>query len=319
MEVEPHRMKPADRQRAIVLALESSDWCRAEDLAQKLRVCARTVYRDIEALQNAGLPVVGVRGQGFQLREGFFLPPITFTLDEAVLVLARAGAADEVPGIAYQAAAHTVRAKLLRALPDDLGHEVARLQARLRVSAAHPFDPPGQREALALIRQAMHETRAVRSMVLQQEVTINPYALERVAGVFYLVGLDHARDSVRYFRVDGLTSLRMLSTTFTLPAAYRRQETRQEPAAALSIEVRFDAQVAPWIREAPPVFASRMEDVGDDLHVTLHVQQESEVLSWLLSWGARVEVLAPASLQRRLAEEASALLAYYQRPSTLFI
>lgn len=312
-------MKPADRQRAIVLALESSDWCRAEDLARKLHVCTRTIYRDMDALEKAGLPVVGVRGQGFRLREGFFLPPITFTLDEAVLVLARAGAASEVPGITYQAAAHTVRAKLLRILPDDLEYEVTRLQARLHMSAAHAFDPPAEREALALIRQAIHETRAVRSVVLQQEVTINPYALERVAGVFYLVGLDHARDSVHYFRVDGLTSLRILSTTFTLPEAYRRQKTRQEPEGPLSIVVRFDAQVASWIRAAPPVFATKMEDAGEDLHVTLHVQQEAEVLSWLLSWGARVEVLAPESLQRRLAEEASALLAYYPRPSTLFL
>ncbi len=58
---------------------------RAEDLAAAFETSVRTIYRDIQALSEAGVPVIGAPGQGYSLMEGYFLPPVSFTVEEAVV------------------------------------------------------------------------------------------------------------------------------------------------------------------------------------------------------------------------------------------
>jgi predicted DNA-binding transcriptional regulator YafY len=72
---------------AIVLELQRKPVLRAEDLADVFEVSVRTIYRDIQALSEAGVPIAGAPGQGYSLMEGYFLPPVSFTVDEAVTLL----------------------------------------------------------------------------------------------------------------------------------------------------------------------------------------------------------------------------------------
>src|ERR1044072_6051147 len=76
-----------DRLLAIVLELQARRAVRAEDLAALFETSVRTIYRDIQALSEAGVPIIGTTGQGYSLVEGYFLPPIRFTIEEAVTLL----------------------------------------------------------------------------------------------------------------------------------------------------------------------------------------------------------------------------------------
>ena len=80
-------MNRTDRLLALVLRLQSNGRQRAEDLAASFETSKRTIYRDIQALCESGVPVVAIPGQGYSLVEGFFLPPVTFTTDEATMLL----------------------------------------------------------------------------------------------------------------------------------------------------------------------------------------------------------------------------------------
>ena len=79
-------MNRTDRLLAIVLELQGRGRRRSEDLAATFEVSKRTIYRDIEALCQMGVPVVSVPGRGYSLVEGYFLPPLRFTSDEAILL-----------------------------------------------------------------------------------------------------------------------------------------------------------------------------------------------------------------------------------------
>ena len=79
-------MNRTDRLLAIVLELQANGATRAEDLARRFETSKRTIYRDIQALCEAGVPVVAVEG-GWRVDEGYFLPPVAFTVDEATLLL----------------------------------------------------------------------------------------------------------------------------------------------------------------------------------------------------------------------------------------
>src|SRR3954470_4241219 len=71
----------------ILLELQARGELRAEDLDGTFEVRVRTIYRDIEALCETGVPVLSAPGKGYRLMEGYFLPPLSFTADEAALLM----------------------------------------------------------------------------------------------------------------------------------------------------------------------------------------------------------------------------------------
>ncbi|MCB0126930.1 MAG: HTH domain-containing protein, partial [Caldilineaceae bacterium] len=76
-------MNRVDRLLGYLLVFQSHDLVRARDLATRFEVSERTVYRDIEALYEVGVPLVGMPGEGYQLMPGYYLPPVMFNTGEA--------------------------------------------------------------------------------------------------------------------------------------------------------------------------------------------------------------------------------------------
>src|SRR5581483_4511426 len=80
-------MNRTDGLLAIVLELQGRGRQRAEDLAATFETSKRTIYRDIQALGESGVPIVSVPGQGYSLMPGYFLPPLSFTTEEATMLM----------------------------------------------------------------------------------------------------------------------------------------------------------------------------------------------------------------------------------------
>ncbi len=80
-------MKQMDRRLLILMRLRQETPVRAADLAEACECSVRTIYRDIDALCQAGVPVAAMPGEGYRLVEGYHLPPIAFTAEEAVQLL----------------------------------------------------------------------------------------------------------------------------------------------------------------------------------------------------------------------------------------
>src|ERR1044072_2103268 len=80
-------MNRIDRLSAILIQLQSRRLVKAQDIADKFSISLRTVYRDVHALGEAGVPVIGEAGIGYSLMEGYKLPPVMFTKDEASALL----------------------------------------------------------------------------------------------------------------------------------------------------------------------------------------------------------------------------------------
>ena len=80
-------MNKTDRLLAIVLELQGKGRQRAEDLAATFETSKRTIYRDVLALCEAGVPIISIPGQGYSLMKGYFLPPLSFTTEEATMLL----------------------------------------------------------------------------------------------------------------------------------------------------------------------------------------------------------------------------------------
>src|SRR5258706_8400549 len=141
-------MNRTDRLLAIVLELQAVGRRRAEDLAATFEVGKRTVYRDIQALCAACVPIISTPGQGYTLLEGYFLPPLRFTADEALILLLGGDAMAQSFDAEYRAAAQSAERKIAGALPEALRAEVGSLRQSIRFVAEAA---PGRRSESGLL------------------------------------------------------------------------------------------------------------------------------------------------------------------------
>lgn len=309
-------MNRTDRLLAIVLELQGKGAQRAADLAATFEVSTRTLYRDMQALCEAGVPVVAVPGQGYSLVEGYFLPPLRFSTDEATLLLLGCAVMAQHFDAEYQVAAQAAARKILGVLPEDRRAVVRQLQDGIRFVIADPV-PSAEAERLQLLRGAVVTSQSVSfryharysADAPRAPRTVDPYGLAHVSGAWYLVGYCHMRKALRHFRVARMDALHSLPQRFARPPDFTMQQPAVDESRTLTVRALFAPEAARWVREAPSFYTVQQEQRADGLLVTLRVRDEQEVLQWLLSWGRHVRVLEPLSLRQRLLAEATAMLA----------
>ena len=316
-------MNKTDRLLAIVLELQGKGRQRAEDLAETFETSKRTIYRDIQALCEAGVPLISTPGQGYALMKGYFLPPLSFTTEEATMLLLGSDYMAQNFDAQYRAAAQSASRKIESVLPEQLRDDVHYLQHSIHfliTSAAHSAS---EHELLQQLRRALLERTVVhfryhtryrpdgRNTPTTREV--DPYGLVYTLNEWHLVGYCHLRLGIRNFRLDRIDSLSLLPKTFQRPDNFQLHENRDEQPRNVLIQVLFDQDIARWVREARSYYTIAEEEQDEGLLVTLKVRHEHEIIQWLLSWGGHMRVLEPESLRKLLVEEAAAILRNHQK------
>ncbi len=312
-------MNKTDRLLAIVLELQGKGKQRAEDLARTFETSKRTIYRDIEALCEAGVPLISIPGRGYSLMEGYFLPPLSFTTDEATMLLLGSEFMAQNFDAQYRTAAHAAGRKIASVLPEKLRDDVAYLQKSIRFITTE--QRPTEVLLLQQVRRAIIERVTVRFTYSKRygqngqdtETTreADPYSLVYVTGTWHMTAYCHMRKDIRIFRLDRIDALEVLPQAFVRQTSFSMEEGPGRRRDT-TVRVLFDAEVIRWVRESRNYFVVAEEETAEGLLVTLQVRQESELVQWLLGWGKHVRVLEPESLRQRLIEEAKGMLERYE-------
>jgi predicted DNA-binding transcriptional regulator YafY len=296
-------MNRTDRLFAITVLLQGRRRLRARDLAGEFGVTIRTIYRDVAALSESGVPIVSLPGQGYELMAGFTLPPLALTLDEAIALalgsrLLAAQARGRLPS-----ASRGALDKIVAVLPDATREQVNRLTEIVDFFALRQgidLDDP----RLLLLQDAIAARRAVRlryHSYSRDEVTervVEPARLS-YSGAWYLSGWCRLRAGPRDFRIERIDRLDLLDETFP------RREAATTPPEPLTARVRFDGAVVRWVRERQHYAFVAEDDARDGSTVmTYRVDTLGELVPWLLSWGAAAEPLSPPELRATIRAEA---------------
>ena len=210
-------MRRADRLFDIIQALRGAKGpMTAADLAERLEVTPRTVYRDIATLQARQVPIEGAAGLGYLLRQGYDLPPLMFTAEEieAILVGALLTRRTGDPGL--KAAADSVLSKITAVLPSALQDQMA--SPSFFVSA-HGASEPAVAD-LALIRRAIRNRNKLQIDYLDREGEpttrrIWPIAVAYFVEVTLVCAWCELRQDYRHFRADRIQSLKVSEETFS--------------------------------------------------------------------------------------------------------
>ncbi|GAB4454008.1 MAG: YafY family protein [Anaerolineae bacterium] len=302
-------MNRIDRLFATLLILQQKR-TTAQALADKFEISQRTVYRDIAALSEMGVPIVALPGEGYELMEGFYLPPLLFTPAEATALFLGGKMLIQHAAGSVADAAQQALAKIKVALPAQ-----TRKQA-LNLTGIIEFISPRERinlddKHLLLLQQAIQQ-RTVVAMHYRNyqdqptERDIEPYALSYADDAWYVSGYCRLRREVRTFRLSRIEQLRRRDATF----APRRSVSAPADERGLVVRVRFVAQVMPRVRERQH-YAFESETPEPDrsaVIVTYRVSQADEILPWLLGWGVAAELLEPAELRAELRREVEKML-----------
>ena len=320
----------ASRLLSTLLLLQTRGRMTAQELADELEVSVRTVYRDIESLSVAGVPVYADRGPtgGYQLLDGYRTRLTGLTTDEAdSLFLAG------MPGPAAELGLGTVVAtaelKMLAALPPDLRARASRIRERFHLDA-----PGWLREAddvpfLAEIADSVWNERMVeiryRRWKTPREVTrrLAPLGVVLKAGTWYLVGL--AGDDLRTFRVSNVLAVQALDERFSRPADFDLAAYWQEWADQFEVRMRGQrarvrlspdgVRMLPYFigRQVADLVTATLSDPDADGWVAAVVPIESvrHAHAEFLRFGAEVEVLEPADLREMVTSTLAKLARIY--------
>jgi predicted DNA-binding transcriptional regulator YafY len=301
-------MNRTDRLLAVVLELgQGKDWVRAEDLALQFSVSLRTIYRDVLALNEAGVPILSVPGQGYRLMEGYFLPPLHLSAEEALMLAFGLDAVQGAFDAEYARAAVSAAKKLLAALPAERREQVAALRTQMRL-----VEPEDDRHATALrvLRTALLSRKAVSFRYHApggaSVRSADPHGLVRLNGVWLLAAHDHVRAALRNFRLDRMEEIRLDESPVTTQGQAERRPADER--RDLRVRLRFPADLERWVCERPNFFQTAAASSPAGYEVTLMVRVLADILPWVLSWGAQVQVLGPPELLSRVQTEARAML-----------
>ncbi len=307
-------MKQMDRRLLILMRLRDELPLRAADLAQECDCSVRTIYRDIDALCQAGVPVAAMPGEGYRLVQGYHLPPIAFTVEEAVQLLLGAEMARGLGTQEQRESARAAAAKVEAVLRPETRREVERLRERIRIS---PWDHRETSPWLPVLQRGVIQERVLRlryHSFSSDELTereIEPYFLIFYSNDWHLVGYCRLREGVRDFRCGRIREAELLAEQFERPEYVGEQHDHHHERPATEVRVWIESSAVPWARETPAFGFVKEEPTEGGAVFVYRAPEVRRLLPWVLSWGMSARVLTPADLADRVRREAEALAESY--------
>jgi len=316
----------ASRLVSVLLLVQTRGRLTARQLADELDVSVRTIYRDVESLHAAGVPLYGDAGRdgGYRLVDGYRtrLTGLTTQEAQALFLTGLPGPAAEL-GLGSVVAA--AQLKLTAALPEPLRARAGLLPERFLLDAPGWYRDAEEVPHLAAVAGAVWDQKAVQVRYRGWRRTVQrrlePYGLVLKAGTWYLVarGARH----LGTYRVSQLLDVHVLDETFTRPAGF--DLATHWRAALTAFRARLYQGEA--LVRLSPVAMERLPDVlspavagaaargepepGGWVRARLPIESLTHAQTQFLKLGAEVEVLEPAELRERLASTARALAALY--------
>lgn len=318
----------ADRLLSLLMLLQSRGQMTAQALARELEVSERTIYRDIDALSVAGIPVYGEPGPegGYALLNSY-RTNLTGLTDGEVRALFMLSIPAPLAELGVSQELRTALLKLSAALPDSHRRDETRVRQRFHLDSTWWRQGEEQMPHLPTIHRALWQDRQLQLVYRSPVGTpigrlVAPYGLVAKAGVWYLVwARQHA---VRVHRVSDLLEVQIAEETFVYPpdfdlAAFWQvwcgeyeslltgflATVRVAPEFVPELPRRFGSQIRHKIAQAAPA------DAAGWITLDLSFRSFEDARDHILSFGRGVEVVAPLALHRSVLDFAEQIVALY--------
>lgn len=319
-------MNRIDRLTAILIHLQTKRVVRAEEIADRFEMSLRTVYRDVKALMEAGVPIGSEAGKGYFIVDGYHLPPVMFTQDEANSMLLAAKIVEKVGDKSVRDAFGSALHKIKSVLPDAGKDDLESLEGHIEFGRMSQDEPMVSGNYLTEIQRAIIGKESLRMDYFNNREesssrTVEPIGLFYYSMAWHLIAWCRMRHGYRDFRTDRIRSLANEGEKFDP----RNLLSLQEYLATIvnanrevrRVTVLFNTSVARFTRqtryfqgfvsEEPVEGKVRMYFLSSCLH---------SLCRWLLTYGNHVEIESPAEAKDLMLELIEELNAHYTQAVT---
>ncbi len=305
-------MNRFDRITAILIQLQSKKVVKAQDLADRFGISLRTVYRDIRTLEEAGVPLYGEAGVGYSIVDGYRLPPVMFTQEEAMAFVTAeklmAKFTDSALEKNFSSAMFKVKA-VLRGTEKDL---VENLEDNVLVIENRKKSNP-QGNILDIILKAIADKKAVKLVYRAFGNEENSERLIEPIGIFhehenwYTVAWCHLRGGYRQFRADRIVSVQLTDIQqqerTSLKEYYEISQKQKATFILQKAVIKVDKKIAQYMADRKHIFGFVSEVVHKDyVEMTFLSQSLEEGLTrWLMMFADCIEIVEPPLLKECVA------------------
>ncbi|MEI3612733.1 helix-turn-helix transcriptional regulator [Pseudogracilibacillus sp. SO30301A] len=314
----------ADRLISIMILLQNRGKMTAKELANELEVSDRTILRDMDALTNAGIPIVSQRGKegGWLLLDNFRSKLSGLNIDDMKsLFLFPSGELLEDLGLNNQLL--DTRQKLLAAIPDTYRNEAQAMWERIYIDSGTWRQPKEKKDALNIVQQAVWESKKLKIFYEQadgeqKERLIEPLGLVAKGNKWYLVAVRN--EELRNYRVSRIQNAKVEDETFKRPlhfnlATYWEQSkvefVQNLPKYDVQVEIHteiinrinFTGKFVKVIKTENPT--------GDWIPATLRFNDKQEAIEFILGFANKIKVISPKNLPDKVVSLAMSVIDFY--------
>jgi len=290
---------------AILTSLQAKRIVRAQDLADRFGVSLRTIYRDVKTLESAGVPVLSEAGIGYSLVDGYRLPPVMFTREEAGSLVTgeklMRSFSDKSLGDHYQSAIVKIRSVLK-------SYDKEWLDSLDETIHVRPPKELFNREIEDSLHTVLHGIADRKSVILEykaitdiiSEREIEPVGIFHENNNWYILGFCLLRGDYRQFRTDRILAIRGTSSRFTRRHGKLSDHlNRHEAFPRITVRLLVDQKIARYLVNTRNNYGFVSEvSTGNGVEMTFHTIEIAEGFPrWILSFADYIRVLEPQELK----------------------
>lgn len=295
----------------IIYLLQTGSSPSAQEIADTLEVSQRTVFRDLNQLMLAGIPVYYDTSKNcYSLLKTRFLQPVDLTTEEALALMTLGEGVRLAP---FQEAAHSALLKIRNVMPAGLRDSLAGIAPRIAACAQGKGNTP-DRAFYRLLCDAIRKNTVVagRYYSLKDKKEINvrirPYTLFFSRHSWYLIGYSEKHRTERTFKLLRFNLLKETEESFTFPKGFSIDKVLGNAWGIIKgkedhrVVIRFRSEAAPYVRETLWHSTQIVRDLPDGgCELEFQVSGLEEIRWWILGWGEMAEVVEPSELRNEIA------------------
>jgi predicted DNA-binding transcriptional regulator YafY len=304
-------MNRFDRITAILIQLQSKKIVKAQDLADRFGISLRTVYRDIRSLEEAGIPLYGEAGIGYSLVDGYKLPPVMFTPEEAIAFITAEKLMQKFSDSALQSHFNSAMFKVKAVLRGSEKDLLENLDEQIMVSEKKGSTPLPQ-NILDILLKSISEKKVVKMVYKafgsdeSSERLLEPIGIFHEYENWYTIGFCHLRNAYRQFRLDRVINIQLTDQPQQERASLKEfQELREQEKKSFNLTkvvLRVPKSISIYLEEHRHYHGYVSEIVmGDEIEMTfLNQLTDPGMERWIMMFADQVEILEPDALKDRV-------------------